>query len=144
MASALDVGGMENEALLSEVTRLVKADRALSEALLVHLGEVDARKLYLARGYSSMFEYCRAELGMSEAEAYLRMRAATVGRRFPLVLERFGSGGVHLSAIKLLAPHFTQDNHVQLLDRVRGMSKREIEVLVAELAPKPDVPARAA
>jgi hypothetical protein len=134
--------GMENEALLSEVERLVKADRALSATLLVHLGEVDARKLYLARGYSSMFVYCRSALGMSEAEAYLRMRAADVGRRFPLVLERFGSGDVHLSAIKLLAPHLTQDNHAQLLDRVRGMTKREIEVVVAELAPKPDVPAR--
>jgi hypothetical protein len=142
MASALDVGGMGNEALLSEVERLVRADRTVGATLLVHLGEVDARKLYLARGYSSMFVYCRSALGMSEAEAYLRMRAADVGRRFPLVLERFGSGGVHLSAIKLLAPHLTQDNHAQLLDRVRGMTKREIEVLVAELAPKPDVPAR--
>jgi hypothetical protein len=142
MASALNVGCIGNEALLSEVKRLVKADRELGEALLVHLGEVDARKLYLASGYSSMYEYCRSELGMSEAEAYLRMLAAKVGRQFPLVLERFGSGGVHLSAIKLLAPHLTQDNHAQLLDRVRGMSKREIEVLVAALAPKPDVPAR--
>jgi hypothetical protein len=142
MANVLDVVGMENDALLSEVERLVKADRALGATLLVHLGEVDARKLYLARGYSSMFEYCRSALGMSEAEAYLRMRAADVGRRFPLVLERFGSGGVHLSAIKLLAPHLKQENHAQLLDRVRGMTKREIEVLVAELAPKPDVPAR--
>jgi hypothetical protein len=142
MASVLDVVGMENDALLSAVERLVKADWALGATLLVHLGEVDARKLYLARGYSSMFVYCRSALGMSEAEAYLRMRAADVGRRFPLVLERFGSGGVHLSAIKLLAPHLTQDNHAQLLDRVRGMTKREIEVLVAELAPKPDVPAR--
>jgi hypothetical protein len=142
MASVFDVVGMENEALLSEVERLVKVDRALGATLLVHLGEVDARKLYLARGYSSMFVYCRSALGMSDAEAYLRMRAADVGRRFPLVLERFGSGDVHLSAIKLLAPHLTQDNHAQLLDRVRGMTKREIEVLVAELAPKPDVPAR--
>jgi hypothetical protein len=142
MASAMDVGGMGNEALLFEVERLVKADRTVGAALLVHLGEVDARKLYLARGFSSMFTYCRVALGMSEAEAYLRMRAADVGRRFPLVLERFGSGAVHLSAIKLLAPHLTQDNHAQLLDRVRGKSKREIEVIVAELAPKPDVPAR--
>jgi hypothetical protein len=142
MASVLDVVGLGNEALLSEVERLVKADRALSAALLVHLGEVDARELYLARGYSSMFVYCRSALGMSEAEAYLRMRAADVGRRFPLVLERFGSGGVHLSAIKLLAPHLTEENHVQLLDRVQGMTKREIEVVVAELAPKPDIPAR--
>jgi hypothetical protein len=140
MASVLD--SMGNEALLSEVERLVRADRTVGAALLVHLGEVDARKLYLARGYSSMFTYCRAALGMSEAEAYLRMRAADVGRRFPLVLERFGSGDVHLSAIKLLAPHLTQENHARLLDRVCGRSKREIEVIVAELAPTPDVPAR--
>jgi hypothetical protein len=142
MASVSNVVGMGNDALLFEVERLVKADRALGATLLVHLGEVEARKLYLARGFSSMFEYCRSALGMSEAEAYLRMRAANIGRQFPLVLERFGSGGVHLTAIKLLAPHLTQDNHAQLLDRVSGMKKREIEVLVAELAPQPDVPAR--
>jgi len=79
---------------------------------------------------------------MSEAEAYLRIQAARVGRRFPLVVERLGAGAVHLSAIKLLSPHLTEGNHVQLLDRVRGRTKREIEVLVAELSPKPDVPAR--
>jgi hypothetical protein len=44
MASVLDVMGMENDALLSEVERLVKADRALGATLLVHLGEVDARR----------------------------------------------------------------------------------------------------
>ena len=59
---------------------------------------------------------------MSEAEAYLRIQAAKVGRRFPLVLERLGAGAVHLTAIKLLAPHLTEDNHAQLLDRVQGMT----------------------
>jgi hypothetical protein len=59
-----------------------------------------------------------------------------------LVLERFGAGEIHLSAIKLLDPQLTEENHVQLLDRARGKTKREIEVLVAELAPRPDVPAR--
>ena len=136
------VSGMADAELVGRLERLVKADRALSAKLLVHLGEVDARKLYCERAYSSMFEYCRSGLGMSEAEAALRIQAARVGRRFPLVLQRLGAGAVHLSAIKLLAPHLTADNHVQLLDRVRGMTKRQVEVLVADLAPKPDVPAR--
>jgi hypothetical protein len=47
---------------------------------------------------------------------------------------------LHLSAIKLLAQHLTQANHVDVLERAKCRSKREVEMLVAELAPKPDVP----
>jgi hypothetical protein len=141
MAHGLDeVRYVADDELLSRLERLVKADRAMSVKLLVHLGEVEARKLYLERGYSSMFSYCMTALGMSEAETYLRSLAAKKGKQFPLVLERLAEGGLHLTAIKLLAPLLTEENHVTLLDRARGMSKRQLEVLVAELAPKDDVP----
>jgi hypothetical protein len=143
MTRVLDeVRYVTDDELLSRLERLVKADRALSVKLLVHLGEVEARKLYLERGYSSMYSYCMTALGMSEAETYLRLLAAKTGKRFPLVLERLADGGLHLTAIKLLAPLLTESNHVALLERARGMSKRQLEVLVAELAPQPDVPER--
>jgi hypothetical protein len=137
-----DVRRVADDELLARLERLVKADRALSVKLLVHLGEVEARKLFLERGYSSMYSYCMTALGMSEAETYLRLLAAKTGKRFPLVLERLSDGGLHLTAVKLLAPLLTEANHVALLDRARGMSKRQLEVLVAELAPQPDVPER--
>jgi hypothetical protein len=137
-----EVGRLTDAELVCSLEHLVKADRALSAKLLVHLGEVYERKLHLGMGYRSLHEYCIAALGMSDAEAYLRIQAAKLGRRFPLVLERFGAGDVHLSAIKLLDPVLSEENHVQLLDRARGKTKRQVEVLVAELAPKPDVPAR--
>jgi hypothetical protein len=143
MGSALmDLGGVSDSVLVCELERLCKADRVLCAELIVHLGEVLERRLFLGLGFSSMFEYCRAGLGMSEAEAYLRIQAARVGRAFPLVLERLGAGALNLTAIKLIAPHLTVENHVRLLDRVRGLSKRKVEEVVAELAPKPDVPAR--
>ncbi|HET8937747.1 MAG TPA: hypothetical protein VFN67_30090 [Polyangiales bacterium] len=143
MLQALDVVCAFTDAeLVRGLQRLVKADRTLSAELLVHLGEVEARGLYREHAYSTMFDYCRSALGMSDAEAGLRVLAARVGRRFPLVVERLGMGALNLTAIKLLAPHLTADNHVQLLDRVSSMSKRDIEVLLADLAPKPDVPAR--
>jgi hypothetical protein len=143
MTHGLDeVRRVADDELLSRLERLVKADRAISVKLLVHLGEVETRKLYLERGYSSMYDYCMTALGMSEAETYLRLLAAKTGKRLPLVLDRLAEGGLHLTAIKLLAPLLTQENHVALLDRARGMSKRQLEVLVAELAPKPDVPER--
>ena len=73
---------------------------------------------------------------MSEAEAYLRIQAARLGRQFPLIVQLFGQGSLHLTAIKLLGPHLTFDNHVRVLEQARGKNKREIELLVAALAPR--------
>jgi hypothetical protein len=49
-------------------------------------------------------------------------------------------GELHLTAIHHLAAHLTEENHRDVLERAKHRSTREIEKLVAELAPKPDVP----
>src|SRR3954447_2384748 len=128
--------------LIARVRRLVRADQTLNARLLVHLGELDARGLYREQAYASMFTYCVEELRMSEAQAYLRIQAARLARQFPRVLQLLAQGALHLTAIKLLGPHLTADNHLQLLERASGKGKRDIELLVAAIAPKPDVPNR--
>ena len=50
-------------------------------------------------------------------------------------------GRLHLTAIAKLAPHLTPENREALLKRAAHKSKRQIEELVAELAPRPDAPA---
>jgi hypothetical protein len=137
-----EVRDVADAELVAQLRRLVRADQTLTARLLVHLGEVDARGLYREHAYSSMFAYCVEELHMSESEAYLRIHAARLGRQYPLVVQLLAQGAVHLTAIKLLAPQLTADNHVQLLERAKGKGKREIELLLAEIAPKPDVPNR--
>ena len=56
-----------------------------------------------------------------------------------MILDRLKNGAVTLTTIGLLRPHLTAENHLALLDAVRYQSKREVERLVAGLAPKPDV-----
>jgi 5-methylcytosine-specific restriction endonuclease McrA len=51
-------------------------------------------------------------------------------------------GAIHLTGLLLLAPHLTPDGHAVLLARARFRTKREIECLVAEIAPRPDIAAR--
>jgi 5-methylcytosine-specific restriction endonuclease McrA len=51
-------------------------------------------------------------------------------------------GEIHLGAIHLLANHLTEENHAGVLGRARHKSSREVEGLVAELAPRPDVASR--
>jgi hypothetical protein len=107
--------------------------------LLVHLGEVDARGLYREQAFGSMFDYCVQALHLSEAEAYLRIRAARQGRRFPRVLPMMAFGELHLSAAKLLSPVLTPANADELLEQARFKSKREVELLLASHFEKPDV-----
>lgn len=137
-----EVARLADAALIAGLQRWVRADRTVTTRMLVHLGEVDARALYRERAWSSMFAYAVGELHMSESEACVRIAAARLGRRFPRVVELVAEGAVHLTAIKLLGPHLTEDNHLEVLERARGRTAREVERLVAELAPKPDVPSR--
>ena len=126
--------------LLRALHDLVARDRKLEADLLTHLAEVDARLLYLEEGCSSMFAYCTEVLRFSGAQAYDRIQAARAARSYPAVRERIRRGEIHLSGVKLLAPHLTPENHVELLDRARHRSKRAIEEFLADRAPKPDAP----
>jgi hypothetical protein len=108
--------------------------------LIASLAELDERRLYLGQGCSSVFTYCTQVLHLSEHAAYGRIEAARVARRFPVVFELLANGSINLTAVGLLAPHLTPDNHCQLLDSVRHKSKREVEHLITSLRPMPPVP----
>jgi hypothetical protein len=97
LTASNDVHEIADDELLARLHRLVRADHALTARLLVHMAEVDARGLYRERACPSMFEYCVEELHMSESEAYLRIQAARLGRRFPLVVELLAQGSLHLT-----------------------------------------------
>ena len=88
-----------------------------------------------------MFTYSTEVLHLSEAEAYLRIAVARASREHPVLLTMLADGRLHLTGIAKLAPHLTRENRDQLLERAIHKSKREIEELVAALAPRPDVPA---
>ena len=87
-----------------------------------------------------MFAYCTQILHLSEAEAYLRIAAARASREHPMLLTMLGDGRLHLSGIAKLAPHLRPENRDALLKRAAHKSKRQVEELVAEIAPRPDVP----
>jgi hypothetical protein len=129
------------DAELLHRTRLcLQRSRALEAELLLLLGEIHARQLYLERGFPSMFAFCTTELGLSEDVAYHRIVVARLARRFPRVLDFVREGRVHLTGLRLLEPVLTAENLEEVLAAATGKSKHDIEVLVARLAPQPPVP----
>jgi hypothetical protein len=136
----LGVADLSDNDLLAAVHRLAVDERRATASLIASLAELDARRLYLAEGCSSLFTYCTQVLHLSEHAAYGRIEAARVARKYPVVLERLEAGDITLTTIGLLAPHLTSDNHQHLMEAARQKSKREIEHLVATLRPQPCVP----
>jgi hypothetical protein len=132
---------LSNDDLLIELRRSVATERSATTRLIELLAEVDARRLYLGEGCSSLFTYCTDVLHLSEHAAYGRIEAARLVRRLPDVLGALRSGDATLTTICLIGPHLTLSTCNELLAAVRHKSKREVERLVASLAPKPDVPA---
>lgn len=126
--------------LLDALQSATRTEHRSTAALVAHIAEVDARRLYLDRAKPSMFNYCVDVLGLSEQAAYLRIHAARLSRRFPKALDGLAAGRLHLTALKLVGPHLTEHNADALLERVSGKSRRAIEVELAHLFPREDAP----
>jgi hypothetical protein len=140
MKSEYQVGDLSDDELLVRTGELVARGRRLEAVLVAHMAEVDARKLYLREACPSMFAYATERLGLSEAQAYERIGVARTSRRFPAVLEMLADGRISLAAAARLGPHITVENAAAVLPRAVHATKREVQALVAELAPAPDVP----
>jgi hypothetical protein len=138
----VSVSTMADVEVVARLAELVGRERKVTAAVLVHLGEVEARRLYLPAACSSMQGYCTRVLGMSEDEAFKRIRAARAMRRFSVVAMGVAEGRLNLTGVVLLAPHLTDDNAAELVAEASGKRKAEIEIALARRAPKPDMAAR--
>ena len=134
------VSGLNNSALLHATEQLVRSERRTAAEVVVHLAEIEARQLHLARGFSCLRDYCMQVLGLSEYEAFARIEAARAGRRFPRVFEMLLEGLLSLTTAQLLARRLTDENHHALLADATARSKIEVERLLARRFPQPDVP----
>ena len=92
------VGALSDRALLRAISTLVRHERHLQGAVIDHLSEIEARRLYLRRGCSSLFDYAVRELGYSDAAAGRRIGAVRLCADQPDARERLREGSLTLSA----------------------------------------------
>lgn len=133
---------LSDDSLLSQLKDSFQRDRANTADLLADIAEVESRRLYLHEGYSSMFDYCVEAFGLSEQSALKRLRAARKARQHPAIFTAIHEGRLNLSGVVLMAPHLTEENADDLLRAAAGKRNFEIEILIAERFPRPDLPQR--
>ncbi len=134
-----DASSLSNAALTDALARFACGEREATAALIVHLAEFDARRLYEGAGFSSMFKYCQVVLRLSEDAAYNRIESARAARRYPEIVDRLVAGTLSPTTARLLARRLTAENHDALLAAASGKSKQEVEELLARWFPQPEV-----
>ena len=133
---------LSDQDLLARLYSLARTERESTAELIAHLTALEIRpSLYLADGYGSLFDYCTRALGLSEDAACTRTKVVRICGRFPVILDGLFSGALTLTAVRLLAPHLTAENHEAVLAQAANKGREDIEALIVELAPRPDVPA---
>jgi hypothetical protein len=101
----MNFANFSNDELRAEVLQLARQERQATAALIRCLMEVDARRLYLANGYSSLFTFCTQVLHLSEHAALGRIELARAARRLPALvfhleqgfITRWGDSSAHRS-----------------------------------------------
>ena len=131
---------LSDQVLTRSVAKVIGQECAATAVVLDHIAEFDTRKLYLPAAYQSMYAYCLGELHLSEDAAYKRIQAARAASRFPAILDAVSEGRLHLSGACLLAPYLTEDTAGELITAATHRTKPEIERLLANRFPRPDVP----
>jgi hypothetical protein len=137
LALASDLSDQE---LLARIASLAGREREATVELVAHLAVLDTRPaVYAAHSFGSLFGYCTNVLRLSEDAACNRIDVARACRRFPVILDLLASGEMSLTSVRLVGRLLTPENHEAVLARACGRSRRQIEALVAELAPRADV-----
>src|SRR5436190_4495532 len=129
---------LSNAELIDATMRVAANVRRTTADLIALLAEVDARRLYLPEGCASLFAYCTDVLHFSEHEAFHRIEVARAARRFPVILDRLRDGSLTPTSAAMLGRHLTVENADTLIAAAQYKSKREVELLVAGVAPRPD------
>ena len=138
--SRLCFGSLADHSLLESLEATVTRQCGATAKLIAQMAEVDARRLFRQRAYPSMHAYCVGHLHFSEEAAYKRVQVARAARRNPVIIDVIAENRVHLSGLVVLAPHLTHANHASILARATHRTLEAIREIVAELAPRPDVP----
>ena len=140
----IPVSRLSDDAAICEHKESIAQDCPHTARQVELIGEIERRRLFAPAGYPSMYKYCVGELHLSEDAAYKRIQVARVARRYPAVLAALAEGRVHLTGLNLLAPYLKGLEPAivdELLAAATHKTKKDIEQLLAERFPKPDLPA---
>lgn len=90
---------ISNTELIERIEKLVRTERKIGHLVLLHISEIETRKIYAELGFDSMFSYLSRGLGYSESCAYRRLNSARLLKQIPEIAEKLVDGSLNLSQL---------------------------------------------
>lgn len=90
---------ISNAELLSRTEKLAHTERKITHLILLHIAEIEDRKLYAEQGFDGMYSYLTRGLGYSEGSAYRRLKSARLLKQIPVLAEKIQDGSLNLSQL---------------------------------------------
>lgn len=148
-----NIKSLNDDALVQQTRLLVREERRLGVEVIRHLREISVRRLYLERGYPSLFEMCVSEFRYSAAAAQRRIEAMRLIQDLPEVEEKVESGELTLSAAAQVQSFLRREEKAEnvysaeekreLIEQIEGKSTRDVERELARRSPERASPERA-
>ncbi|MFL5321001.1 MAG: HNH endonuclease [Myxococcaceae bacterium] len=133
---------LTNAELLAHLAALASSEWTTTADQLLSLNEMEDRRAHAYLGFSSVWAYCESVLRWSNGKTGRNLAAARLLRRFPLGANYLRDGRLNCTTFCALRDVLTPENQVELFDRASNLTEQKVLELVAELAPRPDVPER--
>ena len=126
----MDLSRLSDQELVARLRDSLISEREHLLEQLFHLAEMDERKLYFH--CSSLWQFLTQELGMEESQAYRRITAARMLRRFPKLAVCLRSGKLNLTLVSLAEEFFRREKtpdseQWECLEALFGKSCRSAE-----------------
>ena len=131
----MNIKDLSDKKLIQVFSESVKEERKATLLVLELIAEMDARKLYLKHGYSSLFVYLTTELNYSEGATHRRIASARAVNTYPEVKEMLLDGRLSLTNLSMLSKELTEENKDKLLSLASYKSTRELEKLLLDYKP---------
>ena len=110
--------------------------------LISVLQEVDAHRVFMELGYTSLFSYCVEAIGLSESVASNFVTVARKAREVPVLQSAIRSGCLSVSKARKITPILTLENQDEWVEKAMVLSTRKLEEEVARVEPREATPER--
>ncbi len=126
---------LSDNQLIRKIEILDSKERELTLTVLLHLAEIDRRRLYIKRGYSSFFDFCVRHLKYSDSAAGRRIRAARCIREYPQVGRMLERRELNIVTISRIYGIITRKNMKHLLREVARKRARDVDLVLSRYRP---------
>ena len=139
----MNLKSLTNVELNNQLQSLAKSERKITHEILLHINEVESRRLFAQLGFGSALEYLVKECHYSESSAYRRIQAARLLKVVPEVSSKIETGQINLTQLskvqsliqqqeKQTQEKVTLETKQELLNKIENQNSFQTEKLIAK------------